>query len=102
MSDPDDDRTAPGGVVTIAAALRPSEANAARDALRQALEAARTAGTPLAVEIEGEQPWPCAVQLLAAAEKSARAAGVPFAPGAAADAARLPLPPGDPQQQRPQ
>ena len=74
--------------VVIRAALSPADANAARDSLMAGLAAAREAGTAFAVDLDGEQPWPCAVQLLAAAEKSAAAAGVPFAPGPAAEAAR--------------
>jgi sugar/nucleoside kinase (ribokinase family) len=79
-----------GASVVIRAALSPADANAARDALLAGLAAAREAGTAFAVDLDGDQPWPCAVQLLAAAEKSAAAAGVPFAPGPAAEAARTP------------
>ena len=87
----DDGGGAAGATVVIRAALSPADANAARDALSAGLAAAAAAGTALSVEIEGDAPWPCAVQLLAAAEKSAQVAGVPFTPGARAAAARLPL-----------
>jgi hypothetical protein len=91
--DPEDAATAEddapaGAPVVIPAALSPADANAARDALLAGLAAAREAGTAFAVELDGEQPWPCAVQLLAAAGTSAAAAGVPFVPGPAAEAAR--------------
>ena len=75
----------------IPAALSPAEAGAVRAALLDALAAARATGAPFAVEVADEGAWPCAVQLLAAAEKSALAAGVPFAPGPGAAALRIPL-----------
>ena len=91
------DAPEPGATVTIAAALSPADANAARDALLAALAAARGNGAELRVELDGPAPWPCAVQLLAAAGKSACAAGVPFCPGPVA-APHLPPPaPGAPQ-----
>ena len=89
------------GPVTIPAALSPADAREVHARLLAALQAARETGGPLAVEIDGERPWPCALQLLAAAERSAREAGLDFAPGTAAAAARLPIDAHDSTEQDP-
>jgi len=72
----------------IPAALSPIEAGAARTRLLDALGAARSAGTALSVDLDGTPVLPCALQLLAALEKSAAAAGVELRLGPAAKAAR--------------
>jgi hypothetical protein len=83
-----EDGTGAAGEARIAAALGPAEAKTAREGLLAALAAAREGGRPLFVELKGGPAFPCALQLLVAAEKSAAAADVPFRLGPAAAEAR--------------
>lgn len=90
---PTETETPPGPPATdhiLAAALRPAEASAARDGLTAALEAAAEAGTALALELDADADtaWPCCLQLLVAAERSAAARGVSVRLGPRASAAR--------------
>lgn len=82
---------APPAGFLLAAALAPAEARAARDRLAEALTAAGAAG--LALELDEGPVFPCALQLVVAAGRSAEAGGTPLRLGPRATAALAALNP---------
>jgi len=65
----------------------PARAAEQYEALKAALAEATEAGRGLSLEIDGERPLPCALQLLSATLKSATGASVPVNLGPRAEAA---------------
>lgn len=75
--------------IEICAALTPADAGAARDRLVAAFDGAGAEG--IALDLDGEAPMPCALQLLVAARRTAEARGVPCRLGDRATAAQAAL-----------
>ncbi|MEL7469900.1 MAG: hypothetical protein AAFN27_15705 [Pseudomonadota bacterium] len=57
--------------VTVPAALSPADAPGMRDEVVEKLSAALASGGNLTIEIDGEQPNPCSLQILVGARRSA-------------------------------
>ncbi|MEM9060922.1 MAG: hypothetical protein AAGD13_10720 [Pseudomonadota bacterium] len=56
---------------TIPAVVSPAEAAGIRDEMLAKLQGAKDGGRKLTIEIDGEQPNPCSLQILIGAKRSA-------------------------------
>lgn len=70
--------------LVLKADLPPADAAETRDLAQARLEEAEAASAPLTVDIEGERPTPCALQILVATTKSAERRGIDLSPTAEA------------------
>lgn len=62
--------------LVFAAVISPADAPAECDRAKAAMVAAEGAGTPLSVDLDGDMPNPCTLQLLIATVRSGRNKGV--------------------------
>lgn len=66
--------------LVLSASLSPADASAARDVALEAVSSAVKTKAALKIELDGDGPSPCAMQLVVSAARTAGAQGVPLEP----------------------